>query len=103
MREVNSVFLSIIVFILSLSTSHGLEVVDVKEGATIRGVVTFKGNVPVNETITIDKDMEYCGKERPLSTYIVSDHKVKNVVVWIEGIKQGKAFTKRDVENKLKK
>ncbi len=102
MMKIVSILFSIITLAFSFSASDGHEVVEVENGAAIEGVVTFKGNVPGEEIIATDKDTGFCGKRKTINKYIISDNKVKNVVVWIEGIERGKAISKKDVEILLK-
>lgn len=86
------VVLTIALWVVSVSAAQGYEVVEVKGGASIKGTISFKGVVPPDEIITIDKNADYCGKEQKAGKYIVSNDRVKNVVVWIEGVEKGKAL-----------
>ncbi|MGR3310407.1 MAG: hypothetical protein ACUZ77_06485 [Candidatus Brocadiales bacterium] len=67
----------------------------VAEGGSITGTVSFDGDIPPVERITINKDHKFCGKKpRPSPTLqIHPDNKgIKNVVVSIENISGGKPF-----------
>lgn len=75
----------------------GYEVVDVKNGATIKGVVKFKGIVPTDGSVAIDRNVEVCGKEQKLNKYIITNSLVKNVVVFIDEPKKGKPIPKNSV------
>lgn len=90
--------LSLVLLAVSFGVAQGYEVVDVKAGGTLKGIVTFKGSVPKDEAVVIDKDVDYCGKEQKLGKYAISDSRVKNVVVWIDGIKKGKAIPQKAIE-----
>jgi hypothetical protein len=87
---------------LSVDAVQGYDVIKVSNGATVKGTVNFKGNVPPDETITINTDAEYCGKQQKVGKYLISDSRVKNAVVWIEGIEKGKAVPKKMVDVAIK-
>ncbi len=98
-------FMMILSLISWMGAAHavmGYDVSDVKNGAAIKGTVTFKGDVPADEKILIDENAEYCGKEQQAGKYIVSDSMVKNVVVWIEGVEKGKAVPLKPVNITIK-
>lgn len=94
--------LSLMIWTVSAGAAIGYDVVDVKNGSVIKGTVTFKGSVPEDEKIVIDANTEYCGSEQQAGKYIVSDSRVKNVVVWIEGVERGKAVTAEPVNVTIK-
>jgi hypothetical protein len=98
-----AIALSIILWAVSVNVTQGYEVVELTNGATLKGAVAFNGTVPPDETIVIDKDVEYCGKEQQAGTYVVSNSRVKNVVVWVEGIEKGKAIPKKSVDVTIEK
>lgn len=84
-----------IVLALGLSgLAAGHEVVEVKDGAAVRGVVKVSGSVPAEETVAIDKDEQVCGKEQRLQKYLVADGRLRNTVVFIDNPKKGKAIPK---------
>lgn len=83
---------SALLFFAGVAMGH--EVVDVKNGATIRGVVKFKGTMPPDESVAIDRNVEVCGKEQKLNKYIITDSKIKNAVVFIDEPKKGKPIPK---------
>jgi hypothetical protein len=94
--------LSIIFWTLSVNAVQGYDVVDVKNGATLKGTVNFKGSVPPDETRVIDTDIEICGKEQKTVSYLVANSGVQNVVVWIEGANKGKAVPAKSVPVTIK-
>jgi hypothetical protein len=98
MVKIFAVLLAVILWAVSVSAVQGYDVVTVKNGATLKGTVNFKGTVPPDETIVISTDTEYCGKEQKAGKYLISDARIKNVVVWIEGIEKGKAVPKKQVD-----
>jgi hypothetical protein len=87
---------------VSAGAVQGYDVVKVENGATLKGTVNFTGSVPADETIVINADADYCGKEQKVGKYLVSDSKVQNVVVWIEGIEKGKVLPKKEVDVSIK-
>lgn len=63
----------------------------VTNGGSIRGIVTFKGTPPPQGTIAVTKDNDIFGDTVPDETLLVSaGGRIKNVVIFIDGIKEGK-------------
>ena len=87
---------------ISVDAVQGYDVVKVTNGATLKGTVNFKGTVPPDENITINTDAGYCGNEQKVGKYLISDSRVKNAVVWIEGIEKGKAVLRKMVDVAIK-
>jgi len=88
--------------ILIGGASFAYEVVDVKNGGTIKGKVKAaqKYDDPV---LKIEKDIEFCGKSQPANMYLISgDMGIKNVLVIVENVQKGKAAPKTDtvIDNK---
>lgn len=98
-----AIVLSVILLIAYADLAPGYEVIEVKNGVTLKGQVSIKGDAPRDETIVIDKDIEYCGKEKKVGRYIVKDSKVKDVVIWIEGVKKGKEIPEVQVPVTIRK
>lgn len=92
-----------VTILISALPVMGYEVVSVTDGATIKGYVRFTGSQPQDEIIKIDRDPEVCGSEKATRKYLISNGAVKNAVVWLEGVKKGKALTPKDVEITVKK
>lgn len=94
----------IIFIVILIYAMPGLsyEVIDVKDGATIRGHVRFSGLPLEDEVIKIDRDTEVCGTEKASQKYIISKGAVKNAVVWLEGLKKGKAVKPESLELAIK-
>jgi hypothetical protein len=98
-------YLAVALIMIFCAVSSGCKkdnVVTVKDGATLKGTVKFEGSVPPDETIVIKKNVDFCGKEQKVGKYLVSDSRVKNVVVWIEGIENGKAIPIKKVDVTIK-
>lgn len=79
----------------------------VKETATVRGTVTVSGTVPAPKAFELTRypDHEYCsnlsdrhGTRLLREVTFRSDGGLKDVVVMIEGVEQGKPFTFTDAE-----
>ncbi len=102
MIKIFAVLLSVILWTVSAGAVQGYDVVKVKNGAILKGTVNFTGSVPADETIVINADADYCGKEQKVGKYLVSNSKVQNVVVWIEGIEKGKVLPKKEVDVSIK-
>jgi len=68
------------------------EVVNVSGGATVKGTVVFSGTPPPDETIRIDRNTGYCGETQQAGKYLINNGRIKNVVVWIEGVRYGKSI-----------
>jgi hypothetical protein len=68
------------------------EVVDVRDGGTLAGRVTFVGPIPDLPPLVISKDHEACAAAATPEMLLVSaDHGVANTVVALEGVTRGKA------------
>ena len=90
------------VLLTGLGTSaFSYEVKEVKEGGTISGIVTLLGPAPEPKAYNLITfpDPEYCGRIstgngwRLLRDFIVNDQRqVKDVVLFIEDIEEGKPF-----------
>lgn len=79
----------------------------VKGGATVRGTVTVAGTVPAPKEFELHRfpDYEFCGTlsddrghRRLREVTFRPDGSLKDVVVVVEGVKQGKPFTFIDAE-----
>ncbi len=104
MAKYFTVFLTSVLLFFSADILQGYEIVEIKNGgATLKGTITFKGELPTDESIVIDRDIEYCGKEQKLGKYLILNSRVKNVVVWIDNIDKGKAVSEKAVKITLKK
>lgn len=81
------------------TTAFGYEAVEVKGGGEVAGVVTLKGTPPRAPATGFspglaEADRKFCSTKQPvvLSAYLVDGAAhLKDVVVWLEGVTQGKA------------
>ncbi len=73
--------------------SAAYKVVDVADGGTIAGKVTFTGDDPDPKIFSINKDNDVCGDGKREVDYIrVNDGALANTVVYLDKMKSGKAF-----------
>lgn len=63
-------------------------------GATLRGTLTYTGPVPALEPLEVDHDRECCAKEPilPETLLVYEEGKVRDGVVWLEGVKGDKPW-----------
>jgi len=67
--------------------------IPVVAGGTVSGTVTYSGTAPVPKKLEVTKDVAVCGKEGHVDESLICTNKcIKDVVVSIKGIKQGKAM-----------
>lgn len=89
-------YILLVILVLVMFGTAGLAAgyneVGVSRGAVMKGSVTFKGSLPADEITVIKKDEEVCGQDRKTGKYIINNSLVKNAVVWLEGVNQGKAI-----------
>ena len=71
------------------------KVIEVKDGGTITGKVTFVGDDPAPKVFAITKDQDTCGTgNREIDFVKVKDGALNDVVVYLSKVKQGKDFPK---------
>ena len=67
--------------------------VQISSGGTISGTITYKGPIPEPYVIWPTKDVEVFGKTIPDDRLLISkEGRIKNVVVSLDGIKEGKRW-----------
>lgn len=89
--------LVLVSLILVAAASFAYEVVDVQNGGSIKGKIKASAKID-DPVLTIDKDVEFCGKSQPSRMYIISPAlEVKNVLVFIDDVEKGKAAPKTDI------
>jgi len=68
--------------------------ITVVDGGTVTGTVTYASTAPVPKKLEVTKDVAVCGKEGHVDESLVcsANKSIKDVVVSIKGIKQGKAM-----------
>lgn len=72
---------------------------EVVDGATLSGTIRYAGTAPVRAPVTVNSDADFCGQHEILAEdLIVSDGGgVRNAVVWLEGVKEGKSWPEGEV------
>lgn len=78
--------------------AFGYEEAAVNDGGAVVGKISFKGKVPEPQHFLVQKNPEFCGKERDFHHVRVKDGALQNVVVVIEGIAKGKPFAHAPTE-----
>lgn len=97
MKRILVIVLSVVVSMALAAAAFGYEVVDVKNGGTIKGKIKAASK-PDDPVLKIDKDVEFCGKSLPAHMYIISPAmEVKNALVFVEDVAKGKAAPKSDI------
>ena len=86
-------------FLLALALSWppavgAYDVVEITNGGTITGQVTFRGEIPKLEPLVVPKDADFCGPTVPSEALVVSPKTkgVKNTLVYLEEVAKGKNF-----------
>ena len=76
--------------------------IEVKDGATIKGVAKWKGNIPTLPPITVFKHMDKCGQEvfNPALVVNPANMGVKFTAVYLEKVVEGKPLP--DKKSKIK-
>lgn len=84
--------LGVLLLLFVTGLAYGYNAIDVVDGGSIQGQITFNGSVPM-KTIIPTKDAQICGKKRKEPQILVSeDGRVQQAVVYLKGVKQGKAW-----------
>lgn len=94
-RRLTLCLIMAVLFVPTLHTAvHAdYQVVDVSDGGTIKGVVIWKGKIPVIPPLAVKADLDTCGETAP-SPVLKIDSKSKglqNVLVYLEQVEKGKA------------
>ncbi|MYA29393.1 MAG: carboxypeptidase regulatory-like domain-containing protein [Nitrospira sp. SB0666_bin_27] len=91
-----------VILLIPASSLWGYEVKEIAGGGTVQGTVALSGPVPDPKAynLVIFPDPEYCGRIsngkgwRLLRDFLVNEQgRVMNVVVLLEGVKEGKPFS----------
>ncbi len=77
-------------------------VIDVTDGGSISGKVTFSGADPAPVAFKISKDNEVCGEGNREIDYVrVTNGALADVVVYLDKVKEGKAFEATDKDARI--
>jgi len=80
------------------ANANAYKAIDVANGGSISGKISFSGAAPANPKLDITKDTESCGSGITADYYIIDGSGgLKNAVVAIEKIDQGKAYKKKGI------
>jgi hypothetical protein len=83
---------------VALAQADSYEVINVPDGGSIAGRVTYVGTPPTPERVVVDADRDVCGKEERRSSALLVGSKggIRNTVVHLRSITRGKAWTAHD-------
>jgi len=106
MKKTLSVVLSSVMaaalFLPSNATAAKYKEVEVTNGGTISGKITFTGKDPAPKTYTITKDTDTCGTGIREVDYVrVNNGALNNAVVYLKKVKKGKAWPKGVKDTKV--
>ncbi len=98
MQRVGLFLISIIVLLSIPFISYAYDVIEVKNGGNLDGVVVFSGSsVPQDKMQKLSSEQKYCGNSLPEGKYLIKNGKIQNVVVYISDIKAGRAVPQEPV------
>ncbi len=67
------------------------KIIEVMDGGSISGIAAFAGTAPKDEVLTLTSEQSLCGDTLPARKFIINgNNEIKNVVVYLDGIKKGK-------------
>jgi len=89
--------MSLLVVVVFASSALSYKAVEVKGGATVKGVIKFNGTVPAEEVAAADETQKACQKAERTPKFIITDFRVRNAVVFINSPKNGKPVSKDTV------
>jgi len=93
MKKTALFFIVVSLFFSFISMASAYETIPFRNGGSIEGVVEYAGaTVPKDPMLTLSSETEYCGQKMPAKKYLIKERKVKNAVVYLVGIKAGKAI-----------
>ena len=83
-----------IMFMVGTAEAGKYKEVEIKNGSTIKGKVTWMGKIPTLPKITVFKHMDKCGQEviNPALQVNPSNKGVKFTAVYLEKVKEGKSL-----------
>lgn len=94
-RIIVQILLLVVMVLFSWHQVLGYEEIEVTNGGTIVGEVKFTGTAPKPEPLPVTKNQDYCGSHKPSEKLLIGANQwVKNAVVTIENITQGKEIDK---------
>jgi len=91
-RFVFAIALTLLAVGLGASAASAYQEIQVADGGTIAGKVSFTGRIPEPQHFLVQKNPDVCGKERDFAFVRISNGALQNVVVVLEGVEKGKPF-----------
>lgn len=92
-RFLRTLFLGFIALMMVPSAGIAYQEGEVANGGRLTGTVSFQGPIPEPYVIWVKKDEEVFGKTVPDERLLISKQgRIKNVVITIEGVQQGKRW-----------
>jgi hypothetical protein len=77
--------------------SAAYKVVDVVDGGSVSGKITFVGDDPAAKIYSISKDNDVCGEGKREVDYVrVNDGALQNAIVYLDKVKSGKEFNEEE-------
>jgi len=84
---------------ITMPAMAAYKVVDVANGGSITGKISFTGKDKAPQTYKVAKDTDTCGTANRVIDYVdVKDGVLRNVVVYLEKVKSGKKFDPIDIK-----
>lgn len=99
MRSTLVVLMAILNVAVAQAQTDSYQVVNVTDGGTIAGKVTYVGAPPTPEKLVVDTDQDTCAKKEKFSSALLvgSSHGLRNVVVYLDNIRRGKSWGPNDL------
>jgi hypothetical protein len=95
LRKIIQKSLFITIAFLWVNQTSAYEEIEVTNGGVIIGEVKFSGTASKMEQVPVTKNQDYCGNHKPSENLLIGPNQgVKNAVVTIENITQGKKIDK---------
>ena len=99
MFEISILLVVIVFFFMPVSEAKesnyvSYSTIDVRNGGTISGLITFTGQIPAIKEIKVNKDKKVCGNHKAKETLVVDTNSkgIKNAVVYLKEIRTGKKW-----------
>jgi plastocyanin len=87
--------LASLTFLTAAIQATAYEVREVPAGGAIQGQVTFSGSPPEPRVFEVEKNPEFCGKERRLQKVEAHNGSLAGAVLILKGVETGKPFPTR--------
>jgi hypothetical protein len=90
-NRLSALIVAVVLLFTAAPASAAYEAVDLKDGGTLEGRVTYLGKPPKLEPLAVNKNRDVCGERKPSEALVVGDGGgVRGSVVLIEGVTRGK-------------